>query len=125
MTYGTNVSDQTIKNDIRTYDNIRKIATYKGDNYTTSCLLDFVYFKINHRMIVIDLSKQHVFDANQKAFQQITLREIYIEQETPQIFSPLKKWKKKSYIFSKEYWEYCKFILLWYNINIKWHNTIL
>ena len=67
--YGTNVSDQTIKNDIRTYDNIRKIAPYKGDNYTTGCLLDFVYFKINHRMIVIDLSKQHVFDANQKAIQ--------------------------------------------------------
>ena len=24
--------------DIRTYDNIRKIATGQGDNYTTACL---------------------------------------------------------------------------------------
>ena len=91
MIYGTNVSDQTIKNDTRTYDNIQKIVTYKGDNYTTGCLLDFVYFKINHRMIVIDLSKQHVFDTHEKAIQQITLQEVYIEQETPQIFSSLKK----------------------------------
>ena len=67
MMNGKNVFDQTIKNDIRTYDNIKKILTDKGDNYTTGCLLDFVYFKIDHKMIAIDLSKQHVLYSNPKA----------------------------------------------------------
>ena len=67
MMNGKNVFDQTIKNDIRTYDNIKKISTDKGDNYTTGCLLDFVYFKIDHKMIATDLSKKHVLDSNPKA----------------------------------------------------------
>ena len=67
MMNGKNVFDQTIKSDIRTYDNIKKISTDKGDNYTTGCLLDFVYFKIDHKMIAIDLSKKHVLDSNPKA----------------------------------------------------------
>ena len=67
MMNGKNVFDQTIKNDIRTYDNIKKISTDKGDNYTTGCLLDFVYFKIDHKMIAIDLSKKHVLYSNPKA----------------------------------------------------------
>ena len=37
---GRNVFDQPIKNDIRTYENIRKIATGQGDDYTTASLLD-------------------------------------------------------------------------------------
>ena len=67
MMNGKNVFDQTIKNDIRTYDNIKRISTDKGDNYTTGCLLDFVYFKIDHKMIATDLSKKHVLDSNPKA----------------------------------------------------------
>ena len=42
---GRNFFDQTVKNDLRTYDNIRKIATGQGDDYTTVCLLDYSYFK--------------------------------------------------------------------------------
>ena len=33
------------KNDKVTYENIRKIATVQGDDYTTGCLLDYIYFK--------------------------------------------------------------------------------
>ena len=29
---------------MKTYDNIQKIATGQGDNYTTGCLLDYNYF---------------------------------------------------------------------------------
>ena len=36
-----NVFNQTIKNDLKTYDNIRKIASGQGDDYTTGCLLDY------------------------------------------------------------------------------------
>ena len=32
--------DQPIENKV-TYENIRKIATGQGDDYTTGCLLDF------------------------------------------------------------------------------------
>ena len=35
MTDGQNFFDQPVKNNLRTYDNIRKIATGQGDDYTT------------------------------------------------------------------------------------------
>ena len=54
---GRNFFDQPIKNDLKTYDNIRKIATNQGDDYTTGCLLDYPYFKKYYRLIIIDLSK--------------------------------------------------------------------
>ena len=45
MTDGKYFFDQPVKNDQRTYHNIRKITTGQGDDYTTACLLDYVYFK--------------------------------------------------------------------------------
>ena len=39
-----NFFDEPINNDIKTYENIRKIATGQGDDYTTGCLLDYSYF---------------------------------------------------------------------------------
>ena len=45
MIDGQNLFDQIIRNDLMTYDNIRKIATGQGDDYTTGCLLDYNYFK--------------------------------------------------------------------------------
>ena len=45
MIDGQNVLDQPAKYDLRTYDNITKIATDQGDNYTTFCLLEYPYFK--------------------------------------------------------------------------------
>ena len=67
MIDGKNVFDQSVKNDKVTYENIRKIATGQGDNYTTGYLLDFIYFKNYCKMIAVDLSKQQVPDANPKA----------------------------------------------------------
>ena len=37
--------DQLVKNDLRTYDNIRKITTGPGNDYTAGCWLDYPYFK--------------------------------------------------------------------------------
>ena len=45
MIDGRNFFDQAIENDLKTYDNIRKIATGQGDGYTTGSLLDYPYFK--------------------------------------------------------------------------------
>ena len=44
MTDGKNVFDQPLNNSFKTYDNIRKVATGQGDDYTTGCLLDYIYF---------------------------------------------------------------------------------
>ena len=66
-----NFFDQPAKNNLRTDDNIWKIANGQGDNYTTGCLLDFHYFKNYYKITTTDLSKQQVLDANQKAIQQI------------------------------------------------------
>ena len=41
MINGENFFDQPIKNNKVTYENIRKIATGQGDDYTTGCLLDY------------------------------------------------------------------------------------
>ena len=65
------VFDEPIKNDKVTYENIRKIATGQGDDYTTGFLLDYPYFKDNYKMIVVDLSKQQALDADPIANQQI------------------------------------------------------
>ena len=40
-----NFFDQPIKNDKITYENIRKLATGQGDDYTTGYLLGYAYFK--------------------------------------------------------------------------------
>ena len=68
---GRNFFDQPIKNDLKTYDNIRKITTGQGDDYTTGCLLDYTYFKKYYKLIAIYLSKQQKLDADPKAIQQI------------------------------------------------------
>ena len=38
--------DQPIKNDVKKYDNMRKIKNSQGYDYTSGCLLDYNYFKI-------------------------------------------------------------------------------
>ena len=45
--YGRNFYDQPINDSIRQYDEVRKISTGQGDDYTTGCLLDFAYFENN------------------------------------------------------------------------------
>ena len=66
---GRNLYDQPISDQIRKYDEIRKIATGKGDDYTTGCLLDYQYFKDNYQLIAVDLSKQKELDADPRAIQ--------------------------------------------------------
>ena len=71
MIDGKNFFDQPIKDNKTTYENIRKIATGQGDDYTTSCLLDYPYFKDSYKMIAVDLSKQQALDADPRAIQQM------------------------------------------------------
>ena len=71
MINGENFFDQPIKTNKVTYENIRKIDTGPGNDYTTGCLLDYPYFKDSYKMIAVDLSKQQALDADPRANQQI------------------------------------------------------
>ena len=71
MINGEKFFDQSIKNNKIAYENIRKIATGQGDDYTTGCLLDYSYFMDTYKMIAVDLSKQLALDADPRAIQQI------------------------------------------------------
>ena len=66
-----NFYDQPINDQIKKYDEIRKIATGKGDDYTTGSLPDYQYFKDHYQLIAVDLSKQKELDADPRAIQQI------------------------------------------------------
>ena len=78
-----------MNNDIKTYENIRKIATGQGGDYPTGCLLDYPYFKENFKIIAIDLNKQPALDVD-STIQQInfaTNNIFIIEGETVLDFS--------------------------------------
>ena len=68
---GRTFYDLPINDSIKQYDEIRKISTGQGDDYTTGCLLDFAYFEKKYRLIAVDLSKQKALDADSRAIQQI------------------------------------------------------
>ena len=91
--------DQPINDLIKQYDEIRKIATRQGDDYTTGCLLDYQYFKDRYNLIAIDLSKQKELDADSRAIQQI---EFYGMLKTnSRVCTVLEKSKETVLQFSK------------------------
>ena len=73
---GRNFYDQPINDLIKQYDEIRKVSTGYGDDYTTGCLLDYAYFKDNYRLIAVDLSKQKALDTDPWAIQQIVFQGV-------------------------------------------------
>ena len=58
MPDGQNLFDQPIRNNLITYDNIWKIATDQGDDYTTGCVLDNNYFNNYYKMLEIALKSK-------------------------------------------------------------------
>ena len=73
---GRNFYDQPINDQIKKYDEIRKIGTGKGDDYTTGCLLDYQYFKDHYQLIAVDLSEQKELDVDPRAIQKIEFYEM-------------------------------------------------
>ena len=71
MIDGKSFFDKPVKNNKVTYENLRKTATGQGDDYTTGCLLDYIYFKNYYKMAVVDSSKQQTLDVDPKATQEI------------------------------------------------------
>ena len=94
-----NVYDQPINDQIKKYDEIRKIAIGKGDDYTTGCLLDYQYFKNHYQLIPVDLSNQKELDADPRAIQQI---EFYgMLKNNSQVCTVLEKLKETVLEFYK------------------------
>ena len=96
---GGNFYDQPINDSIRKYDDFRKIATGKGDNYATGCSLDYDYFKKHYQLIAVDLSKQREFDADPRAIQQIEF--IGMVKTRSNLFAILEKSKETILEFYK------------------------
>ena len=69
---GRNFYDQPINDSINQYDEVRKVSTGQGDDYTTGSLLDFAYFEKKYRLMAADLIKQKALDADSRAIQQTT-----------------------------------------------------
>ena len=86
------------------YDEIRKVSTGYGDDYTTSCLLDYAYFNDNYRLTAVDLSKQKVLDADPRAIQQIVFQGVVGGDANTKIrlYTTLEQWKETMLEFSKE-----------------------
>ena len=53
---GRNFYDQPINDQIKKYDEIRKVTAGQGDDYTTGCLLDYKYFKDHYQLIEVVLA---------------------------------------------------------------------
>ena len=102
MIDGKNFFDQPINSMNKTYENIRKIATGQGDDYTTGCLLDYSYFKENYKMIAIDLSKQQALDADPKAIQQVNFTANLDRTENTTMFFIIEEAKETVLHVSKE-----------------------
>ena len=96
---GRNFYDQAINDSIKQYNEVRKISTGQGDDYTTGCLLDFAYFEKNYRLIAVDLSKQKALDADLRAIKQI----IFTRKaaNATKVFYILEKSKETILQFSK------------------------
>ena len=58
MIDGKNFFNQSVKDVIRTYDNIQQVPTSQGDNCATGCFLDYNYLQKHYKMIADDLGKQ-------------------------------------------------------------------
>ena len=101
MTDGKNFFNQSVKSNKVTYENIRKIATGKDDDYTTGCLLDYIYFKNYYKMIAADLRKQQALDADPEAIQQINFQANLDRAGNTRIYFILEEAKKTVLDFSQ------------------------
>ena len=76
-------------------------------------------------MIVIDLSKQKILDADPKAIQQINITGHLARNPVAYATMVFIIEKTPFYISHNELWAYCELILFSYNISIKWLNIPL
>ena len=94
---GRKFYDQPMKDQVKRYEEVRKITIGRGDDYTTGCLLDYQYFKDHYQLIVVGLSKQKKLYADPRAIG------FYGNLDTKsQVFTILEKSKETVLEFYKE-----------------------
>ena len=101
---GRNFYGQNIADDFKKYEELRKVMTGRGEDYSTGSLLDYDYWKNNYKLICCDLSKQKILDSNPKANQQVKF--VYKlgddnQLVNPQVLTVLEKEKESKLEFSK------------------------
>ena len=96
---GRTFYDQLNSDEIRKSDDLRKIATVKGDDYTTGCLLDCKYFKGHYLMTACNLSQQKELDTDPRSIQQIEAN--FMLDTNSQILTVLEKSKETILEFYK------------------------
>ena len=111
MINGENFFDKPIKNNKVTYENIRKICTGSGDDYTTGSLLDYPYFKDSYKMIAVDISKQQALNADPRAIQQINFTANLDRAGNTRIHFILEGAKETILNFSQGTVKYCKYVI--------------
>ena len=79
--------DLSIKTEQEAYEKIIDIC--RNNEYTTSNLLDYDYFKKHYKLIAIDLSKQQILQENEDLIQQINF--IGILTEAANVFIIIEK----------------------------------
>ena len=79
-----------------------KHVTGQGGDYTTGCLLDYIYFKNYYKMIAVDLSKQQALDADPKAIQQNNFTLNLDRAGNTRFYFILEEAKETVLIFRKE-----------------------
>ena len=102
MIDGKNFFDQSIKNDLKTYDNITKIETGQGDDYTIAYLLHYPYFKKQYKLFAIDLNKQQKLNVDPKAIQQNNFTRSLDRAESATMFFIIEETKETVLNFQKE-----------------------
>ena len=101
MINGENFFDQPIKDNKVTYETIIKVATGKGDDYTTGCLLYYPYFRDNYKIIAINLIRQQALDPDPRKIQQINFTANLDRAEGARVLSFWKNQKKLNLISHK------------------------
>ena len=64
------------KSFIKQYEEIRKLTTVQGEDYTTGCVLQYEYIKNHYRLIAVDLSRKKELVQIQKQFNKQNLLNI-------------------------------------------------
>ena len=64
---GRDFYDQNIDDDLNKYDELRKVTTGRGDDYTTGCLLNYQYYKNHYQVIACDLSRKKALNADSRS----------------------------------------------------------
>ena len=94
---------------MKQYDEVRKVSTRQDDDYTIGCLLDYVHFKDNYKLIAVDLSKQKALDADPRAIQQIVFQGVVGGDDGTKIrlYTILEQSKETMLEFPKEQQKFC------------------